>query len=144
MPEFAISYNGFVFDENESNLNTVPVATCNANTNEAGTYEIVVSGGESANYDFNYVNGTLTIKAKDDTTAIAETEVMLMAYPNPTNGMFVVETNSNVEYIYVYNAVGKLVATEMNTGTTRFNLTNEPEGTYFVKVGEKTIKLMKF
>ena len=144
MPEFAISYNGFVFDENESNLNTVPVATCNADTNEAGTYEIVVSGGESANYDFNYVNGTLTVKAKDDTTAIAETEVTLMAYPNPTNGMFVVETNSSVEYIYVYNAVGKLVATEMNTGTTRFNLTNEPEGTYFVKVGEKTIKLMKF
>ena len=144
MPEFAISYNGFVFDENESNLNTVPVATCNANTNEAGTYEIVVSGGESANYNFNYVNGTLTVKAKDDTTAIAETEVQMMAYPNPTNGMFVVETNSNVEYIYVYNAVGKLVATEMNIGTTRFNLTNEPEGTYFVKVGEKTIKLMKF
>ncbi len=144
MPAFNLSYEGFVAGETAASLTTAPVATCNANTNEAGTYEIVVSGGESANYDFNYVNGTLTVKAKDDTTAIAETEVQLMAYPNPTNGMFVVETNSSVEYIYVYNAVGKLVATEMNTGTTRFNLTNEPEGTYFVKVGAKTLKVMKF
>ncbi len=144
MPAFNLTYEGFVAGETAASLTTAPVATCEANTNEAGTYEIVVSGGESANYNFYYVNGTLTVKAKDDTTAIAETEVQLMAYPNPTNGMFVVETNSSVEYIYVYNSVGKLVATEMNTGTTRFNLTNEPEGTYFVKVGAKTLKIMKF
>ena len=144
MPTFELAYSGFVLDETAANLTKAPVATCDANTNEAGTYEIVISGGESANYNFDYKNGTLTVVAHEDTTAIAETEVLLMAYPNPTNGMFVVETNSSVEYIYVYNAVGKLVATEMNIGTTRFNLTNEPEGTYFVKVGEKTIKLMKF
>ena len=144
MPEFEISYNGFVFGENESNLNGVPQARCDASTDKAGTFDIYLYGGYSDNYEIDFINGTLTVVAKEDTTAIAETEVLLMAYPNPTNGMFVVETNSTVEYIYVYNAVGKLVATEMNVGTTRINLTNEPEGTYFVKVGEKTLKVLKF
>ena len=146
VPEsYEISYQGFVFGESKNDLIRIPEAKAQvSNADEAGTFDIRLLGGMSDNYEFDYHHGKLTIVAQEDTTAIAETEVMLMAYPNPTNGMFVVETNSNVEYIYVYNAVGKLVATEMNIGTTRFNLTNEPEGTYFVKVGEKTIKLMKF
>ena len=144
MPQFKIDYNGFVLDENISNLTTIPSANCNATTDNAGTFDIVISGGEAENYDFEYNNGKLTVNAKEDTTAISGTEVKISVYPNPTADVFFVETDSNADIIYIYNMTGKLVATEANVGKTRIDLTNEPQGTYFVKVGKKTIKVLKF
>lgn len=66
MPTFAIQYSGFVKGENENALTKKPTATCSATASSApGTYPIVVSGGESPNYSFNYKNGTLTVVAAD-------------------------------------------------------------------------------
>ena len=62
-PTFIIVYEGWKNGENESVLTKQAVATTEA-TEESpiGVYEIVVSGAESPNYDFNYTNGTLTIE----------------------------------------------------------------------------------
>ena len=144
MPKFNIEYKGFVLDETIANLTAVPSAKVNATTDQAGTFDIVLSGGESANYNFEYKNGKLTVVAKEDTTAITGSEVKISVYPNPTADVFFVETDSNADYIYIYNMTGKMVATEANVGKTRIDLANEPQGTYFVKVGEKTIKVLKF
>lgn len=144
MPKFNIEYKGFVLDETIANLTAVPSAKVNATTDQAGTFDIVLSSGESANYNFEYKNGKLTVVAKEDTTAITGTEVKISVYPNPTADVFFVETDSNADYIYIYNMTGKLVATEANVGKTRIDLANEPQGTYFVKVGNKTIKVLKF
>lgn len=144
MPQFNIDYKGFVNNENESSLTTAPTATCTASTDKAGTFDIVVSGGASDNYNFEYKNGKLTVVAKEDTTAITGTEVKISVYPNPTADVFFVETDSETDFIYVYNMAGKLVATEANIGKTRIDLSDEPQGTYFVKVGEKTLKVLKF
>lgn len=144
LPAFELTYSGFVNNENESALTTAPVATCNATGAEVGTFDIIVSGGESANYNIEYKKGKLTVTAKEDDTAIADSEVKISVYPNPTTDAFFVETEADVEFIYVYNMSGKLVQTEANVGKTRIDLANEPQGTYFVKVGEKTIKLLKY
>ncbi len=144
MPQFNIDYKGFVNNENESSLTTAPTATCTASTDKAGTFDIVVSGGASDNYNFEYKNGKLTVVAKEDTTAITGTEVKISVYPNPTADVFFVETDSETDFIYVYNMAGKLVATEANIGKTRIDLSDEPQGTYFVKVGKKTLKVLKF
>ncbi|MBO7497127.1 MAG: T9SS type A sorting domain-containing protein, partial [Salinivirgaceae bacterium] len=119
-------------------------AKCNATTDKAGTFDIVVSGGEAENYSFEYKNGKLTVNAKENISAIADNEVKISVYPNPTADVFFVETEAEVELIYVYNMTGKLVLTEANVGKTRIDLANEPQGTYFVKVGDKTIKVLKF
>ncbi len=142
MPSFTFSYEGFVLNENMSVLTAIPSAKCNATTDNAGTFDIIVSGGASDNYNFEYKNGKLTVNAKE--TAIADSEVKISVYPNPTADVLFVETESNADYIYVYNMAGKLVLTEANVGKTRIDLTNEPQGTYFVKVGDKTIKVLKF
>lgn len=144
MPKFNIEYKGFVLDETIANLTAVPSAKVNATTDQAGTFDIVLSGGESANYNFEYKNGKLTVKAKEDTTAIADNEVKISVYPNPTADVAIVETDSDADFIYVFNMSGKLVLTEANVGKTQIDLANEPQGTYFVKVGGKTIKLVKF
>ncbi|MFO7923552.1 MAG: MBG domain-containing protein, partial [Bacteroidales bacterium] len=62
-PDLTFSYAGFVYEEDESALDEVPVVSTTAGTSTgAGEVEITVSGGSSGNYAFNYVNGTLTIE----------------------------------------------------------------------------------
>ena len=65
MPTFGVEYSGFVNGETASVITTAPTASCTATSASApGTYTITVSGGSAANYNFSYVNGTLTINAK--------------------------------------------------------------------------------
>jgi len=62
MPELTLRYKGFVNDETEEVILKQAVAMCEEITDTvAGIYQIVVSGGEAQNYDFAYVNGTLTV-----------------------------------------------------------------------------------
>ena len=62
-PAFDLTYDGFKYGQNIHALTKVPTAYCEARLwSPAGNYPIVVSGGESKNYAFNYVNGTLTVK----------------------------------------------------------------------------------
>ena len=143
LPTFDISYNGFKLNDNESSLRSQVVATSVASTDKAGTFDIVLSGGQSDNYNFEYQNGKLTITASEDTTSVSETKVSISVYPNPTADVFFVETDSNVDNILIYNAQGALVKVEPNTGKTRIDISDVETGTYFVKVGEKTIKLLK-
>ena len=61
-PTFEVSYSRFQNRENASVFITQPTISCEADENsEAGEYAIVVSGAEAKNYQFNYVNGTLTV-----------------------------------------------------------------------------------
>ena len=61
-PQFGISYIGFLNGDTETELVMKPVAECNATTaSNAGTYPIVVTGGEAENYRFIYQDGTLKI-----------------------------------------------------------------------------------
>lgn len=72
-PTLTLSYSGFVNDESESALTVLPSASCEATAGSAaGVYTITVQGGEAANYEFNYVNGTLTIGASEAKMSIAE------------------------------------------------------------------------
>ena len=142
MPNFEIQYSGFEFDDNADSLIAAVVATTIETTDTIGKFDIILSGGISVNYNFEYMNGRLTIT--DDGTNADEIEVVtIVAYPNPTNGIFVVETNSNIENIYIYSIQGRLLKVEPNMGTTQIDLTNYSQGTYIVKVGEKNIKLLK-
>lgn len=61
-PEFTYSIFGFVNDEDESVLTSIPSITCLAgNDAVADDYEITVSGGSALNYDLLYTSGTLTV-----------------------------------------------------------------------------------
>src|SRR5690606_29472862 len=61
-PAFSVSYSGFKYSDNENSLTTRPAVSTTANAGSAaGNYELVASGGVSANYDFSDVKGTLTV-----------------------------------------------------------------------------------
>lgn len=79
-PALTITYSGFVNGETSANLTALPVATTSATvTSIAGTYPITVSNATSSNYDFSYVNGTLTIGK-------ASTVITFAAIPAKTYG----------------------------------------------------------
>ena len=61
-PEWTIIYSGFIEGEDSGVLTEEPTATCSAEIDSpAGTYAIVLSGGDASNYTFAFVEGTLTV-----------------------------------------------------------------------------------
>lgn len=61
-PTFTLGYSGFVGGDNASSLTRQPLITTVANNNSnIGTYVIIPGSGVSNNYNFNYVNATLTV-----------------------------------------------------------------------------------
>jgi hypothetical protein len=65
-------------------------------------------------------------------------------YPNPTNGLLTIITNGERQTVQVYNVLGELVLTsEFRTSNSELNLSNLPNGIYFIHVGASTKKVIK-
>ena len=110
-PTFGIIYEGFRNGDDASVLTVLPVATTTANEDSApGIYDIVLSGGEAANYDFTYVNGKLTVQVP---AAISSVTVF----------------NAPVD---VYSLTGRLVRSQITS------LKGLPRGIYLVN-GRKVV-----
>ena len=61
-PEFTYTVSGFVNDETEAVMTTIPTVSTTATTaSGAGTYAIKASGAVAPNYSFSYTDGTLTV-----------------------------------------------------------------------------------
>ena len=76
-PQFTISFTGFINNEDETMITTMPIASTTATANsDIGTYPIRLSGGKASNYSFDYVSGTLTVnKASLQISVNNETKV---------------------------------------------------------------------
>ena len=89
LPTFEVEYSGFKNNETSSVLATQPTITCNATSaSEPGTYDIIVSGADAANYIITYVKGTLTITQADEVVVAANSYIRLYGDDNPTFGYF--------------------------------------------------------
>ena len=74
-PTLRCVYSGFVNGDDETALTRQPTATTSAAlTSKAGSYPIKVSGGTAQNYDFDYVDGTLTIMKRSLTVTSPDYE----------------------------------------------------------------------
>ncbi len=71
-PEFTINYSGFVNGDDMSVIDSEPTASTTADeTTVAGMAAITLSGGSDNNYDFNLVNGLMTIVNNSVVTSVA-------------------------------------------------------------------------
>ncbi|MCL2681903.1 MAG: M6 family metalloprotease domain-containing protein [Bacteroidales bacterium] len=108
------------------------------------TATVTVSGGNDISETFN-VSFTVT----DDGVAISDLEkgAILKVYPNPVfDGKLVVEIPNNVEseMIQIYDFSGKLVLTRVaNHPKTEINISHLPDGTYILKIGAVSTKIVK-
>ena len=77
LPTFEVTYSGFKNKETEKVLTKKATIACAATSKIPGTYDIVISGAESDNYEFTYVAGVLTIEeAVKIVPMLEETEVV--------------------------------------------------------------------
>ena len=68
-PSFTYAYSGFLLEDTPSDIDTSPIANTTATAaSPAGDYSIILTGGTDKNYDFTYVEGTLTINDLLDQT----------------------------------------------------------------------------
>ena len=67
IPAFTLTYSGWRNGDTEASAFTLAPAATTAATagSEAGTYDIVVSGGTARNYEISYKKGTLTVLKKE-------------------------------------------------------------------------------
>jgi len=102
LPEFTYSISGFVYNENESKLTSLPSITLDAKDSllQPGTYNLIATGGEASNYAFVYETGHLWVEPIGYATILISDT--LFVYSGLKNGI-AVETNPaglnfNVEY----------------------------------------------
>ncbi|MBO7468144.1 MAG: leucine-rich repeat protein [Bacteroidaceae bacterium] len=136
-PEFTISYEGFVNNEDESELSSAPIVSTKATkTSNAGTYALTVSGGEAANYSFNYVNGILTIeKAPQEITweiDYTDLEVgdVIEFDATVTSGLLLTYTTSDVTILPLSKKDGKVRATCKATGEATITVSQSGNDNY--------------
>lgn len=83
-PGLTLTYSGFRNGDDETDLDTLATASTIATTlSDVGAYAIVGAGAADSNYDFTYVNGTLTIN-KATLTATAQNASRVYGDDNPT------------------------------------------------------------
>ena len=59
VPTYSYEVSGLL---EEDKLDKGPVLSCKVDMNVPGSYDIIASGAEAANYEITYVNGTLTVQ----------------------------------------------------------------------------------
>lgn len=108
---------------------------------------------DGATWEQSQIEGSVMIRPIFSTTMdpelgvkmIEKPVVNVVIYPNPSNGLFYVKASneSNIEEIKVYSIMGELILT---TKDQQFDLSNHPDGIYFVKTSadlSKTYKVVK-
>ncbi|MCO5258988.1 MAG: T9SS type A sorting domain-containing protein [Crocinitomicaceae bacterium] len=114
------------------------------------TYFSVDNG---ATWEQSQIKGSVMIRPIFSTALDAELGIQstiaastpLVIYPNPSTGKFYIQTNENqpIGDIFVYSMMGELLLT---TSTNEIDLSNHPDGIYFVKTStnlSKTYKVVK-
>jgi len=140
-PPLTISYFGFVYGEDISQLTALPVATTIATTDSpVGQYLITADGADAKNYTFDYVPGTLTVKAPLVTIVIPNTFT-----PNGDGINDVWNIKSLTDYpdcmVSIYTRYGGLVYQSRGYSTPWNGTTNGkqlPVGTYYYIIDPKS------
>jgi len=105
-PVLTASYTGFVLNETAAVLLTPAVLTTTAVlTSLPGTYPINVSGATSGNYDISFVNGVLTVQAKQNQT-ITFNAIPTKTYGNADFAAGGSSTNNTIPVTYTSSNTG--------------------------------------
>ncbi|MBE62678.1 MAG: hypothetical protein CMB89_10000, partial [Flammeovirgaceae bacterium] len=82
LPEYTVSYSGFIGTDDVSVLDTTPTVSSDASTaSNAGEYSLSVDGASDDNYSFSYTEGTLTIAKANQTITFTQTDVDISDSP---------------------------------------------------------------
>ena len=137
-PKVRIVYSGFVGTDSIKDLERAPLVSIGATVNSpAGIYDITLGLGLDENYDFNYVNGKLTVTNPDGISL--KNDLGLKIYPNPSSGILYISSSkalTDVE-VNIQDIQGKPVLIKripVLNSPVQFNLAEIPKGLYFIRL----------
>jgi len=141
-PKFRLAYSGFVAGDDTSVLEVKPIASCAAIfTSTPGYYTIVVSGGWDNNYNFDYVNGILTVTPS---TGIRYSILdNAKVYPNPASNYISIKSKNvgNIR-IQLFDMLGHKLL-DIYTPDRNINISTINPGIYNLRVDRTRIRLVK-
>ncbi len=120
---------------------TIQTIAISQNTTAIDSLEIQINGGKLAGTSLSVddiMNGITGIR---QFTQNKNFEI----YPNPTTGSVILTNElSYAEKIEVYNSLGVLVYnSQLKDAKTEIDLSQQPKGIYFIRVGSVTKKIIK-
>ncbi|MBN2523600.1 MAG: T9SS type A sorting domain-containing protein [Bacteroidales bacterium] len=141
-PEFTLTYSGFVDGDDESIIDEAPSLICDANASSVpGTYDIVAYGGEDNKYEFNYVEGTLTVT---EPNAFKHQNVeTIKVYPNPVKDFVYIEGIVSKDYsVRIVDISGRIIL-ERKIENNTIDLSSLQRGIYLLKIANRVHKIIK-
>ena len=141
-PPFNVAYIGFLGADNLMSLDAVPYPMTTADENSVpGEYDITLTGGSDNNYDFIYVNGTLTVKQGGEVNSITASGIKM--YPNPTSDLITISSKNNIEIdCKLITTAGELLE-EAKGRQIKLSLQSYPSGTYLLIINEQSYPIIK-
>jgi pectin methylesterase-like acyl-CoA thioesterase len=142
-PDFTIIYEGFVNNDDVSDI-TPPDVSCQADENSpAGTYDIVLSGGSAKNYEITLVNGVLNIISTVDVLEI-DNDHNVILYPNPARDILHIRKFPAGTIISVIDLTGRvLLRKEANGENVILNISTLPSGAYWIQTSQEVQGFIK-
>jgi hypothetical protein len=61
----------------------------------------------------------------------------IVIYPNPGNGIFSLQTESEISTVEIVDMLGEIVYSSGNFSSNRIDISNRPKGIYFIRVEDK-------
>lgn len=144
-PGFSLSFTGFVNGEVSSVLDILPnVSTTATAASDVGDYTLTVAGGSDNNYEYNHVNGTLTINkadlmitADDKTKVFGETiPALTMSFDGFVNG----DNQSDLDLVPVPMSSATMSS---NVGTYDIDLIGGSDNNYAYSLTSGTLTITK-
>ncbi|MDN5290088.1 MAG: hypothetical protein PWQ06_327 [Anaerophaga sp.] len=146
-PEFELEYTGFVNGEDQSEIDFLPVASCDADEfSVPGDYTINVSGGDDGNYYFIYDNsGILTVTVA--THALQQKDVTASVYPVPADDFVFVECDGafvkNIQLLNMTGTVEDCSVRKVSDDLFRIDIQKMQSGIYFLMISQEQNIIVK-
>lgn len=139
-PTFVITYSGFVNGDDANDLDSKPVAICNANTASVpGQYTISIMGGSSTKYNFWFDPAPkLTVVG----VGLSDESENISLFPNPATDNVSISGISKPVTVAIINICGEAVRS-MRVENGMFSVSGLSSGVYFVKISDGSDSIVK-
>lgn len=112
--------------------------------NSAGKYKVIATSQYGCSKTSAVVDVTIGTVCRIASFDEPETEKTFKFYPNPATDQITIESELELGEIQVFNSIGSLVLQKTLDSTEEIlNISELKPGVYFVKMGQKTLRLVK-
>ncbi|MES2836019.1 MAG: choice-of-anchor tandem repeat GloVer-containing protein [Bacteroidota bacterium] len=96
------------------------------------TYTVTGTDGNGCS---NKASVTITVDLCTGITHYSNLNTEVSIYPNPSNGIFTIVSAEKIRDVVIVNVLGETIySSQINTSKTEIDLSNQPEGVYFINL----------